>query len=121
MAQAQIDTLNKLLGEWGTALDQRELKSLVVGQHYIIKAIIVKDTRYGKCLLVHLIDRSSLELFQCWLPRRIFELMPTEVINTINNSAAGQYALTYLGEKPCFGSCTRSHVRFEFVGHQSIS
>lgn len=116
MAQAQIDTLNKLLGEWPALLDQRELRSLVRDQIYVIKAIIVKDTRYGKCLLTHLIDRNSLELFQCWLPKRITNLVSDEIITTINASE-GQYALIYLGEIPCFGAKTRSHIRFDLVGH----
>ena len=109
-------TLNKLINESTEVLEQKSISSLISNKVYVIKKMVVLNTRFGKSILVNLFDESTNTTFKSFLPKRITELLNAFFIEEINSSD-GKYGLIYLGQSsPIYiGSKPRSLIKFELV------
>lgn len=116
MSLAEIDALNAKMNESPKWLDQKPLKSLTLNKLYYIRSLLVKETRYGKSVLAQLCDKESNEVFQCWLPARITEMLSSNIITEANNNQ-DRYALMYQGEQEYPGLKSRAIIKFHLVGN----
>ena len=59
----------------------------------------VINTRFGKSIVVNLLEESTIATFKSFLPKRVVDLISEDIISKINSSN-GKYTLTYLGLRP---------------------
>ena len=109
-------TLNDRINENVEILEQKSISALILNKVYVIKKMLVLNTRFGKSILVHLFDENTNTTFKSFLPKRITELLNAFFIEEINSSD-GKYALIYLGQSsPMYvGAKPRSLIKFELV------
>lgn len=106
--------LNKIINQDMEIIQQRAISSLILNKAYIIKNLVIVNTRFGKSALVTLFDESENSSFKSFLPKRITEHLTENIIKEINSSDT-KYTLTYLGQSPPFysGARTRSLLKFD--------
>lgn len=109
-------TLNERINENIEILEQKSISSLILNKAYVIKKMLVFNTRFGKTILVNLFDEITNTTFKSFLPKRITELLNAFFIEEINSSD-GKYALIYLGQSsPMYvGAKPRTLIKFELV------
>lgn len=73
-AQSQLDRINAA-GSFKNSLPTLSTNAMIIGHKYVIKAIKVLQTRYGRSVLIETADYSI------WLPRRIVSVITDEWIS----------------------------------------
>lgn len=109
-------TLNERIIEDTEVLEQKPISSLTLNKVYVIKKMLMLNTRFGKSVLVNLLDEGTNTTFKSFLPKRVAELLNVSLIEEINASD-GKYALIYLGQSsPMYvGAKSRSLIKFEVI------
>lgn len=112
-----LTELNNLINREMEIVEQRPLSSLTVDKCYIIKKLMVINSRFGKVVLAHLYDESSNTVFKSYLPKRVTEYLNGDIVDKINSSEQIKYTLTYLGQNtPAFvGGKPRSLIKFDLL------
>lgn len=106
--------INNNINKLSEPILRKPLTSLDVGKAYVIKHISCINTRFGKSIVVELLDGS--ESHTTYLPKRTVDIFNEDVLKEINKSD-GKYTLTYLGQSDALyaGGCKRSLLKFDFL------
>lgn len=113
ISKAELATINDIIN---SELPTKPLSTLTIGRMYIIQAMSIENTQYGKAILVTLEDESEKVTFKTWLPKRITNQLTENQVCGIN-SFPKKYSLTYMGRSPAAlpGTRTRALVCFNFI------
>lgn len=108
--------LNERINEDVNVFEQKSISSLALNKTYIIKKMLMLNTRFGTSILVNLFDKDTYTTFKTFLPKRVVELLNADVIEEVNSSG-GKYTLVYLGQSsPIYvGAKSRSLIKFETI------
>ena len=111
-----LDKINSMLSKNGDMVDQKKIIDLTVGEVYIIKKMVSMTTRFGKSIVVRLYDKTHDATFECFLPKRVVEMLPDGTVDIMNTSE-DKYTLTYLGQSSHVfsGGKTRALLNFGTV------
>lgn len=116
MAISEIDllALNELINQDSQVLEHKPISSLTINKSYIIKKMLPVNTRFGKSIVMHLFEESTITTFKSFLPKRVVDNLSEDIIDQINSSN-GKYTFTYLGQRvPAYvGAMPSSIVRFD--------
>lgn len=104
------DINNRMVSEY---LEQRLISSLRINDVYIIKKMWSVNTRFGRAILVALLDRQVNSSFQMFLPKRAETVLTDDIIKKVN-SLESKYTFTYLGQSPTGGKMSRSLFKFGY-------
>jgi hypothetical protein len=116
ISRETLDEINKVVSKDVEFIERRKISNLDMGKVYIIKKMVSLVTRFGKTILVTLLDESENITFNTFLPKRVAETLTENLVDVMNGSD-GKYTLTYLGQsKQVFaGNNTRALVSFGCV------
>lgn len=108
ISKAEIIAINDIINREMQVLPIKSLSSLTVGRVYVIEAMSLKKTKFGKAILVTLEDEAEKVTFNTWLPKRITDQFNEDQINGIHSSPK-KYSMTYMGQSPVTSPGSRTH------------
>ena len=97
ISKETFDQLNKMFSKDVELMGRKKITELIVGEAYKIQKMISMTTRFGKTLLVVLQDGGENGAFETFLPKRVAETLPDDIVDIISGNS-GKYTLTYLGQ-----------------------
>lgn len=102
LSRDDLDIINNNINGEFNDIARKSISSLEINTSYLIKKLSLVNTRYGKCILAVLFDQKNNLDFKCFLPKRVTEHMPEDILDKMNSSWE-EYTLTYIGQsEPAF-------------------
>lgn len=116
VSKINLTSINNNIVQNDEILEKRSISSLTLFKAYIIKKLLMLNTRFGKTVSATLFDASVNTTFKSFLPKRVTDQLTEDIINEINVSN-GKYTLTYTGQSlPIYaGAKTRSLIKFDIM------
>lgn len=116
ISKAELTAINNTINAEMEILPTKTLSTLTIGRTYVIEAMSIKKTKFGKAILVTLDDKIEKVKFKTWLPKRIADQFQEDQVCVIHSSP-NKYSMMYMGQSIATlpGSRTRSLVVFNLM------